>query len=26
MCMLRKLQDPILCLLLLCIVSAGRSG
>ncbi|ENT2053729.1 RepA leader peptide Tap [Salmonella enterica] len=26
MCMLRKLQDPILCLLLPCIVSAGRSG
>ncbi|EAB4093785.1 RepA leader peptide Tap [Salmonella enterica] len=24
--MLRKLQDPILCLLLPCIVSAGRSG
>ncbi|EDY1974950.1 RepA leader peptide Tap [Salmonella enterica] len=26
MCMPRKLQDPILCLLLPCIVSAGRSG
>ncbi|EOY4807575.1 RepA leader peptide Tap [Escherichia coli] len=26
MCMLRKLQDPILCLLLLCNISAGRCG
>ncbi|HGH3389760.1 TPA: RepA leader peptide Tap [Raoultella planticola] len=24
MCMLRKLQDPILCLLLPCNISAGR--
>ncbi|EFC1481906.1 RepA leader peptide Tap [Salmonella enterica] len=24
--MLRKLQDPILCLLLLCNISAGRCG
>ncbi|ENU2064606.1 RepA leader peptide Tap [Salmonella enterica] len=26
MCMLRKVQDLILCLLLLCNISAGRSG
>ncbi|EPA9601822.1 RepA leader peptide Tap [Escherichia coli] len=26
MCMLRKLQDPILCLLLPCNISAGRCG
>ncbi|WP_394231251.1 RepA leader peptide Tap [Salmonella enterica] len=25
-CMLRKVQDLILCLLLLCNISAGRSG
>ncbi|WP_218968816.1 RepA leader peptide Tap [Enterobacter kobei] len=26
MCMLRKVQDPILCLLLPCSISAGRRG